>query len=230
MKRLQEHDASNSLPRVNSNDRLSLFSYTYAQTANDDFRPHSTSPKNQIIKTFCKGILNAISPSPNKEMVAIAGRDILKVYSTGPNPTEIVNLKGASKTNLNCSSNDVKWGNSGIIISASSSGAIMLFDLNKTSNDKLDRTITEHLRSVHRICFHPSEHSLLISASQDGTIKIWDLRTKSKAQKTFDGKSESVRDVQFNPKSNYEFASVFDNGSLQTWDIRNPEKYERKWY
>lgn len=60
-------------------------------------------------------------------------------------------------------------------------------------------------------------------------MKLWDLRTRSKARHTFDGKAESVRDVQFNPASIYEFAAVFDNGSLQTWDMRNPSQFERKW-
>lgn len=105
----------------------------------------------------------------------------------------------------------------------------MVFDLNKSYNGKLERIITEHQRAVNRVAFHPTEPALLLSASQDGTMKIWDLRTNGKAKQTFNGKSESVRDVQFSPLATVKFASVFDNGSLQLWDMRYPSLFEKKW-
>lgn len=101
--------------------------------------------------------------------------------------------------------------------------------LQETLSQKLDRILSEHLRAVHRICFHPSE-PLLLSASQDGSLKLWDLRAGGSSKISFDGKSESARDCQFNPVSSHEFAAVFDNGSLQLWDIRSPTQFERKWF
>jgi WD40 repeat protein len=56
-----------------------------------------------------------------------------------------------------------------------------------------------------------------------------DLRTKSTARNTFDGKSEAVRDIKFSPINGYEFASAFENGTLQKWDLRNSAQFERKW-
>jgi WD repeat-containing protein 24 len=100
---------------------------------------------------------------------------------------------------------------------------------------------------VNRLSVHPNDNVLMLSASQDGTMKLWvsdyfvpyplyspltqqykDLRTSS-CKYTFDGKAESVRDVQFNPNNPFEFACAFDSGSLQKWDLRMPLQYERKW-
>ncbi|KAI8826142.1 uncharacterized protein EV422DRAFT_155245 [Fimicolochytrium jonesii] len=85
------------------------------------------------------------------------------------------------------------------------------------------------MRAVNRICFHPTEPVLLLSASQDGSMRLWDLRAKSIARNSFEGKAESVRDVQFSPSSPFEFVAAFENGNVQKWDIRFPTQYERKW-
>jgi WD40 repeat protein len=37
----------------------------------------------------------------------------------------------------------------------------------------LERVITEHARAVNRISCAPAASSLLVSASQDGTMRIW---------------------------------------------------------
>ena len=141
-------------------------------------------------------------------------------------------MRSGVKTNINFSSNDVKWANSTYkqhIVTAATNGSIVVWDLNMSSNQKIDRIISEHQRAVNRIAFHPFEPFILLSASQDGTMKIWDLRMKSTAPTTFEGKSEAVRDVQFSPVNGYEFASAFENGTIQKWDLRNSHTYERKW-
>jgi WD40 repeat protein len=87
--------------------------------------------------------------------------------------------------------------------------------LNKSSGQKQYRVIAEHQRAVNRICFHPSESVTLLSASQDGTMRLWDLRSHGSAKLVFEGKSESARDVMFNPVQPYEFAAAFENGTIQ---------------
>lgn len=61
--------------------------------------------------------------------------------------------------------------------------------------------------------------NLLISASQDGTIKCFDLRAE-KSVNTYFSNSESVRDVKFSPHSTNLFSAVSENGTVQLWDIR----------
>eukprot|EP00003_Mantamonas_plastica_P002587 TRINITY_DN1197_c0_g1_i4.p1 TRINITY_DN1197_c0_g1~~TRINITY_DN1197_c0_g1_i4.p1 ORF type:complete len:724 (+),score=210.90 TRINITY_DN1197_c0_g1_i4:452-2623(+) len=60
----------------------------------------------------------------------------------------------------------------------------------------------------------------MLSGSQDGSIKFWDIRDTSSSVVTFLGNSAEVRDVQFSPFWPNFFVAVFDNGSIQLWDIR----------
>lgn len=125
-------DTQRALHRTQSIERFS----PYLSSPIDNYPKLSKSQTS--IKTILKGILNSLSPSPSKDLVAIGGRDTLKIYSTGRNVQEVYNLRGvSSKSNLNFSSNDIKWGNTSLIASASPSGAILVFDLGKASNDKL---------------------------------------------------------------------------------------------
>jgi WD40 repeat protein len=109
---------------------------------------------------------------------------------------------------------DVKWGpinQKNVIATAGTNGTICLYD---TKEGKLDRTLREHGRQVHRLAFNQANGNLLLSASQDGTVKLWDLREK-KSRHTFVGKADAVRDVQFNAGNATEFAAAFDNGTIQ---------------
>ncbi|XP_066583390.1 GATOR2 complex protein WDR24 isoform X2 [Prorops nasuta] len=69
-----------------------------------------------------------------------------------------------------------------------------------------------------------TESMLLISGSQDGTMKCFDLRVKE-AVKTFYSNTESVRDVQFCPHQPHTFVAVSENGHVQQWDLRKPDRY-----
>jgi WD40 repeat protein len=107
-----------------------------------------------------------------------------------------------------------------MIATGSTNGNIMVWDLSRPSSQKLDRTVQEHKRAVNRIAVHPRE-AIMLSASQDGTMKLWDLRSKDTAKVTYDAKSECVRDVQFSPVDWYSFAAAFDNGTVSVWDLRS---------
>lgn len=78
-----------------------------------------------------------------------------------------------------------------------------------------------HTRAVNRINWHPLEDHLLVSGSQDMTIKLWDRRGRTyNCQTSCQPRSEAVRDVQFNPHQPHLFAAACENGSLQVWDRR----------
>lgn len=169
---------------------------------------------------------------------------VMSVYNTG-HTSEFIDGKsiaeGAGPThavkmsNLNMNMNDVKWEpiyQSATIATAAANGAIVVWQLQRSSSkssQRYERVITEHLRAVNRICFNKKQPWQLMSGSQDGTIKIWDLRVKGIARITLECKNDGVRDVQFNPTNAYDIAACFENGSVQKWDIRKPKLCERRW-
>ncbi|CAJ0892174.1 1588_t:CDS:10, partial [Entrophospora sp. SA101] len=114
------------------------------------------------------------------------------------------------------------------IATAASNGSIVIWDI-ENGRSKIDQKIDDHKRAVNRICFSPLQGSSLLSASQDCTMKLWDLRDLERAMNTFQGRCEGVRDVQFNSMNQYEFAAAFDNGTIQKWDIRKPVVHLRKY-
>ncbi|ORZ13986.1 WD40-repeat-containing domain protein [Absidia repens] len=185
------------------------------------------------LRSRMSGAINAISLAPDGEAVVVAGREILKIITVTPEEVrETLNLRAGSNLTLNSSSNDVKWGNNATkykVATAATNGAIILWDINKVGR-KTERVINEHSRAVNRICFQPDNGNVLLSASQDGTMKCWDFRdARGGAKFRFEGKSESVRDVQFNPIVSHEFAAAFETGTIQKWDMRNPKAlYDRK--
>lgn len=77
--------------------------------------------------------------------------------------------------------------------------------------------MTDHQRSVNRLCWHPSD-PLVFSASQDGSVRRWDVR-EPRANATF-GSGQSCRDVKINHHTPWIFAAAYDDGTVQLWDTR----------
>lgn len=148
---------------------------------------------------------------------------------------------------------DVKTGfhnHKNYVAVCSTSTAISVFDINRTtdSDAALVATLSDHTRSVNSFDFNTSQTSLLISGGQDGSIKIWDLRSSnSKSQRcdvNINTASDSVRDVKWMPFQNYvttgqpeykngsnggfKFASIHDSGLLLTFDLRQPTQIEKR--
>lgn len=187
----------------------------------------------QSLSFAADAAISAIAASPDRKNVVIAGREVLKVLTLGRYEIlEKVNLHVGNRQSLNYSSNDVKWGTgatAGIITTATSNGTIVIWNLETASSQKVDRIISGHNRAVNKLDFNPGNGSWLLSASQDGSMKLWDLRDREgSARFVLHGKAEAVRDVQFNSTNALEVAAVYDNGTLQKWDLRNPKIYERK--
>ncbi|KAG7835411.1 hypothetical protein KL942_005350 [Ogataea angusta] len=107
------------------------------------------------------------------------------------------------------------------------SGSIHVYNLDRGT--RVRSTFSDHQRAVNSIDFNPLSPHTLLSGSQDGKMKIWDLRTKNtKAQLTIRGNSDAVRCVQFSPRTARNFCSIADSGVIQKWDLRKPSAFERK--
>lgn len=112
---------------------------------------------------------------------------VFKVFSiTDEEFIEICNLRVGKNLNLNFSCNDVAWNtiDDNYLATAATNGAVVLWNLNKTGRSKQEHVFVDHKRTVNKVSFHATEASWLISGSQDGTMKCFDLRTKE-AVKTF---------------------------------------------
>jgi len=111
-------------------------------------------------------------------------------------------------------------------VTAAVSGRIVVYDVNRTGVE-LAR-LHEHNRQVHKLDFNPFEGALLLSASQDSTVKLWDLRALSgdrgvmtcRSNHRYIGNNEGVRALKWSPTDGVEFATGTDNGVVQRWDMR----------
>ncbi|EUC63812.1 WD domain, G-beta repeat protein [Rhizoctonia solani AG-3 Rhs1AP] len=167
----------------------------------------------------------------------------LSRYS-GPNESAVyedINLwSGAgSKLGFQSAIVDVEWSHqnfSNIIITAFSAGELVSWDLNKASGAKFgkdrlrtvermliraDRTIRDaHIRSINCIRISPTIGSALLTASQDGYVKYWDLRSfKPVVQIPHHGMA--VRALAFSPGLESAHALVgLETGQLLRYDLR----------
>jgi len=122
---------------------------------------------------------------------------------------------------------DVKWSHgqfSTHIATAAANGKVILYDLNRAGVE-LAR-LHEHTRQVHKLAFNPHQGHLLLSASHDTTVRLWDLRDMKKdimtcnSRDQYAGMNGAIYDVQWSPTDAVDFAFGTDNGTIQRWDFR----------
>ncbi|OQE46805.1 hypothetical protein PENCOP_c001G05532 [Penicillium coprophilum] len=188
--------------------------------------------------------ITALDISPERTHAVIAGKEILKTIQVSPDrSSEEFNIRNAiisyasthhdvgvsmpHKDQLNVK--DVKWSHGNydrIIATAAANGRIVVYDLQRPGL-QLCR-FHGHNRQVHRLAFNPHLPSWLLSGSQDGTIRMWDLRSASANRGTstcgskhsYQGNSDAIRDVRWSPNDGVIFATASDSGAIQMWDYR----------
>eukprot|EP00095_Tigriopus_kingsejongensis_P009251 maker-scaffold922_size80897-snap-gene-0.17 protein:Tk09251 transcript:maker-scaffold922_size80897-snap-gene-0.17-mRNA-1 annotation:"hypothetical protein D910_02335" len=186
------------------------------------YRTFSTGPENAP---------NALDTHPDETHVVVAGRNVFKVFTLDEGGfNELYNLRSGRSINLNYSCNDVAWSpyDDQVLCTAATNGAVVLWNLAKTAKSKPEHIFADHKRTVNQVCFHPSEAHWLLSASQDGTIRLFDMRSRECTQVFCHG-SESIRDAQFSPHQSQTFASAAENGRVSIWDMRKPDRAEKSW-
>lgn len=182
--------------------------------------------------------------SPDGKRAVIAGAKVFKVInvegSTIKEETDLRagitsyatthDLSAATPEQLNIRA--VKWSHGFLdssIITAGGNGRMTIYDLNRGGEGYEVVRIQEHVRQVHKLAISPFKCNWLLSASQDGTVRSFDLRVPQSSRgpvfrtwQTFKCNADAVRDVKWSPTDGMEFACCTDSGSVQKWDIRKP--------
>jgi hypothetical protein len=153
-------------------------------------------------------------------------------------------------SHFRCSITDVAWSSvsttPGLCAAALNNGGVAVWDVahqgswsgalssasklkSLSLHDRSEKLLTEHQRTVNRICWHPTDPHVMLSCSMDNTVKMWDKRVTGRyCQATFRPRNDAIRDVQFSPFHVDRFAAVLDNGQLQIWDRRRSSQAELK--
>ena len=78
-----------------------------------------------------------------------------------------------------------------------------------------------HKKSVEDLQWSPNEGGVFASASADGSVRIWDARTRSKAQLSVTASATDVNVISWSRLVTYLLASGHDDGSFSVWDLRS---------
>ncbi|KAF9052685.1 WD40-repeat-containing domain protein [Panaeolus papilionaceus] len=92
---------------------------------------------------------------------------------------------------------------------------ICIYDIASASSDPV-MTFDGHTNNVTSIAFN-SEGKWLVSGSEDGTIRIWDLRAGNTVHRTYEN-GAPVNDVCIHPNQG-ELISCDQAGSIKQWDL-----------
>ncbi|KAI9862370.1 MAG: hypothetical protein M1824_001363 [Vezdaea acicularis] len=83
---------------------------------------------------------------------------------------------------------------------------------------KLIHTWAGHQKPVTALRFFPHAGHLLLSASADSTIKIWDVYHSRELLRSFCGHSKAITDAQYDPIDGRHFLSASYDRQIKLWD------------
>ncbi|KAE8450724.1 hypothetical protein EG329_006069 [Mollisiaceae sp. DMI_Dod_QoI] len=207
--------------------------------------PHLRPSASQNTVYSAGAPIACLDRSSNGQRAVIAGPKVFKILRIdGSTISEDIDLRAAITsyaTNHDPSAatadqlniRAVKWSHSSldsIVVTASGNGRITIYDLNRGGEGFEVARIQDHVRQVHKLAISPHKDNWLLSASQDGTVRFFDIRTPHLdrngttfgARRTFKCNADAVRDVKWSPSDGVEFACCTDGGVVQKWDLRRP--------
>lgn len=169
----------------------------------------------------------------------------------GPQPVEFVNVfatcshryvriykanKGARPTTLQVYADPaedeefytVSWtfnvngANEWWLVSAGARGVLRVFNI---SAGKLEKTLVGHGESINCAMTHPRDPALILTASKDESLRLWNLRTSSTIAvfAGLRGHRGEVLYADFNYTGTH-FASCGIDNSIRVWEITDDEK------
>jgi len=116
-----------------------------------------------------------------------------------------------------------------LFATSSSAGALAVWSLEDVDSSSKGHWEPAHILQAHNqavssMSWHFGNPQQLLSGSNDGKIRLWDLRVRSKSQLSISHRNLAVRDVQFRKDSGgNHFAAALNNGTVEVWDVRHPD-------
>jgi U3 small nucleolar RNA-associated protein 15 len=171
------------------------------------------SPVNHI--SFPPPPSNALLPSNNDYFVVTAGTRV-QIFSIRTRKL----LKTITRFSDIAHSAEIRR-DGRVMVAGDETGKIQVFDVNSRA---ILKTWEEHKQPVWTTKFSPTELTTLMSASDDRTVRLWDLPSQ-KSTTTFTGHADYVRSGNFMPgtMSNMIVTGSYDQ-TVRLWDPRTPGK------
>jgi len=122
-----------------------------------------------------------------------------------------------------------------VIATKTVSSDVFVFDYTKHDSEPKgnqcvpDLRLTGHTKEGYGLSWSPLQEGHLLSASDDKTICLWDIKGNPlsgvtlNAKTIFSGHSDVVEDVAWHLHSEHLFGSVGDDHQLFLWDVRDPK-------
>ncbi|ODV66398.1 hypothetical protein HYPBUDRAFT_125806 [Hyphopichia burtonii NRRL Y-1933] len=176
--------------------------------------------------------------------VLVGGKNYLKLLALNTDQSAIINeinlldqYNPVYNSNSRLQSNKLNNVNTiksqkDLVACGLSNGTISIYKVNNNGKSRLIHKFSDHKRCINSLDFIDSTSNFdgpnqLLSGSQDGTIKLWDLRSSvNKPVMTVASSSHSdpIRSCQYSPhntvRNKLTVLSVHDSGSLCIYDLR----------
>ncbi|KAI0856515.1 WD40-repeat-containing domain protein [Xylaria cubensis] len=152
--------------------------------------------------------------SDNNDLFAVTAGPRVQIYSIRTRKL----VKTFTRFGDNARSGEIRR-DGRIMVAGEDSGRIQVFDVKSRA---ILKTWTQHKQPVWTTKFSPTDLTMLMSASDDRSVRLWDLPS-SESTSVFLGHSDYVRSGAFIPgtMSNLLVSGSYDN-TVRLWDPRTP--------
>nr|BAN20635.1 vegetatible incompatibility protein HET-E-1, putative [Riptortus pedestris] len=164
--------------------------------------------------------VNALAITPDKQLIAAAGHQHIRMYDLMSNSTSpVVNYEGISKNVTGVGFHEEgKW-----MFTGGEDCSARIWDL-RSRNLQCQR-IFQVNAPVNCVCLHPNQSELFVG-DQSGIIHLWDLKTDHNEQLIPEAEA-SIQSVSIDPEGKL-MAAVNNKGNCYIWALTSSDEVTTK--